>query len=85
MVREVAGGFHLLAVTRQGRPELLGVIDEAMTAINTAFIRAPAANESSPSLSLPAPAWGTENAGPTSIALGKERVESVTRSDQRRR
>ena len=42
--------------TRQARPELLGVIDEAMTAINTASIRAPAANENSPSLSLPAPA-----------------------------
>ena len=48
--------FTCSAQTRQGRPELLGVIDEAMTAINTASIRAPAANESSPSLSLPAPA-----------------------------
>ena len=48
--------FTCSVETRQGRPELLGVIDEAMTAINTASIRAPAANESSPSLSLPAPA-----------------------------
>ena len=48
--------FTCSAQTRQGRPELLGVIDEAMTAINTASIRAPAANESSSSLSLPAPA-----------------------------
>ena len=48
--------FTCSAVTRQGRQELLGVIDEAMTAINTASIRAPAANESSPSHSLPAPA-----------------------------
>ena len=48
--------FTCSAQTRQGRPELLGVIDEAMTAINNASIRAPAANESSPSLSLPAPA-----------------------------
>src|SRR5208282_327121 len=48
--------FTSSAQTRQGRPELLGVIDEAMTAINKASIRAPTANESSPSLSLPAPA-----------------------------
>ena len=48
--------FTCSAETRQGRQELLGVIDEEMTAINTASIRAPAANESSPSLSLPAPA-----------------------------
>jgi GTP-binding protein len=48
--------FTCSARTRQGRSELLGVIDEAMAAINTASIRAPAANESSPSLSLPAPA-----------------------------
>ena len=48
--------FTCSTQTRQGRPELLGVIDEAMTAINAASIRAPAANESSPSLSLPAPA-----------------------------
>ena len=49
--------FTCSAQTRQGRPELLGGIDEGMTAINTASIRAPAANESSPSLNLPAPAW----------------------------
>jgi GTP-binding protein len=48
--------FTCSAQTRQGRPELLGVIDEAMTAINTASIRAPATHESSPGLSLPAPA-----------------------------
>jgi len=48
--------FTCSVQTRQGRPELLGVIDEAMTAINTASIRAPAANENSPGLSLPAPA-----------------------------
>jgi hypothetical protein len=46
--------FTCSVQTRQGRPELLGVIDEAMTAINTASIRAPAANENSPSPSLPA-------------------------------
>jgi GTP-binding protein len=49
--------FTCSVQTRQGRPELLAVIDEAMTAINTASIWAPAANASSPSLSLPAPAW----------------------------
>ena len=49
--------FTCSAQTRQGRPELLGVIDEAMTAINNASIRAPAANENSPSPSQPAPAW----------------------------
>jgi GTP-binding protein len=48
--------FTCSAQTRQGRPELLGVIDEEMTAINKASIRAPAADESSPRLSLPAPA-----------------------------
>jgi GTP-binding protein len=48
--------FTSSAQTRQGRPELLAVIDEAMTAIKAASIWAPAANESSPSLSLPAPA-----------------------------
>jgi len=45
--------FTCSATTRQGRQELLGVIDEEMTAIKNAAIRAPAANESSPSLSLP--------------------------------
>jgi GTP-binding protein len=49
--------FTSSAQTRQGRPELLGVIDEAMAAINTASILAPAPNESSSGLSLPAPAW----------------------------
>jgi len=48
--------FTCSVQTRQGRPELLGVIDEVMTAINTASIRAPEGNESSPTLSLPAPA-----------------------------
>jgi GTP-binding protein len=48
--------FTCSAQTRQGRSELLGVIDEAMTAINTESIRAPATHESSPGLSLPAPA-----------------------------
>src|ERR1035438_2638907 len=45
--------FTCSAKTQQGRQELLGVIDEAMTAINTASIRAPATHESSPRLSLP--------------------------------
>ncbi|HSU52857.1 MAG TPA: ribosome biogenesis GTP-binding protein YihA/YsxC [Candidatus Dormibacteraeota bacterium] len=48
--------FTCSVQARQGRQELLGVIDEQMTAINTASIPAPAANESSPGLSLPAPA-----------------------------
>ena len=48
--------FTCSAQTRQGRPELLGVIDEAMTAINATSVRAPAANGSSPGLSLHAPA-----------------------------
>jgi len=47
--------FTCSAQTRQGRPELLAVIHEVMTAINTASLRAPAANERSPSLSPPAP------------------------------
>jgi len=48
--------FTCSAQTRQGRPELLGVIDEEMTAIKAASIQAPATHESSPGLSLPAPA-----------------------------
>ena len=48
--------FTCSVQTPQGRPELLGVIDEAMTAIDAASIRAPAVNEDSTSLSLPAPA-----------------------------
>jgi GTP-binding protein len=47
--------FTCSVQTRQGRSELLGVIDEAMTAINAASIQAPAANENSPNLSRPAP------------------------------
>ena len=46
--------FTCSAATRQGRQELLGVIDEAMTAINTASIQAGVPAESSPSLSLQA-------------------------------
>ena len=42
--------FTCSAVTRQGRQELLEVIDEAMTAINAASIQARVATESSPSL-----------------------------------
>jgi GTP-binding protein len=40
--------FTCSATTRQGRPELLGVIDGEMTAINTAANRARAPSESSP-------------------------------------
>jgi GTP-binding protein len=47
--------FTCSAATRQGRQELLGVIDEEMTAINTAPIRARASAESPPNLSLQAP------------------------------
>ena len=46
--------FTCSAVTRQGRQELLGVIDEAMTAINRASIGARGPNEPSANLSLPA-------------------------------
>ena len=46
--------FTCSAVTQQGRQELLGVIDEAMTAINTASILAGVPAESSPNLSLQA-------------------------------
>jgi GTP-binding protein len=42
--------FSCSAETRQGRQELLGVIDEAMTAINAASIQARVPAESSPSL-----------------------------------
>jgi GTP-binding protein len=43
--------FTCSAATRQGRQELLEVIDEEMTAINTASIRARVPAESSPNLS----------------------------------
>jgi putative protein kinase ArgK-like GTPase of G3E family len=46
--------FTCSAATRQGRQELLGVIDEEMTAINTASIRARVPTESSPNPSLQA-------------------------------
>jgi GTP-binding protein len=46
--------FTCSATTRQGRQELLGVIDEEMTAINTASIRARVPAESPPNLSLQA-------------------------------
>jgi GTP-binding protein len=46
--------FTCSAMTRQGRQELLGVIDEEMTAINTASIRARVPTESSPNLNLEA-------------------------------
>jgi GTP-binding protein len=46
--------FTCSATTRQGRQELLGVIDEEMTAINHASIRARAPVESSPNSSLQA-------------------------------
>ena len=46
--------FTCSAATRQGRQELLGVIDEQMAAINTASRRAQAPAESSPHLSLQA-------------------------------
>ena len=45
--------FTCSAQTRQGRRELLGVIDEAMTEINTASNRAPIANKCSPGLQAP--------------------------------
>ena len=48
--------FTCSVKTRQGRSELLGVIEEAMTAINTASIQAPAANKNSPLPGMPAPA-----------------------------
>jgi GTP-binding protein len=46
--------FTCSAATRQGRQELLGVIDEEMTAIDTASILARVPPESSPNLSLQA-------------------------------
>jgi len=46
--------FACSAATRQGRQELLGVIDEEMTAINAASSRAEAPTESAPDLSLEA-------------------------------
>jgi GTP-binding protein len=46
--------FTCSATTRQGREELLGVIDEEMTAINAAPILARAPAESPPSLTLQA-------------------------------
>jgi GTP-binding protein len=46
--------FTCSAATRQGRQELLGVIDEELTAINNAPIRARVPAESSPNLSLQA-------------------------------
>ena len=46
--------FTCSATTRQGREELLGVIDEEMTAINAASIRVRVPAESSPNLSLQA-------------------------------
>jgi GTP-binding protein len=46
--------FTCSAATRQGRQELLGVIDEEITAINTASIRARVPTKSSPNLSLEA-------------------------------
>jgi GTPase Era involved in 16S rRNA processing len=46
--------FTCSAATRQGRQELLGVIDDEMTAINTAANRARVPPESSPNLSLEA-------------------------------
>ena len=46
--------FTCSAEKGQGRSELLGVIDEQMTAISTASIRARVPDESSPSLSLQA-------------------------------
>jgi GTP-binding protein len=48
--------FTCSAQTRQGRPELLGVIDEAMTAINIASLQAPTANERPPDRNLRTPA-----------------------------
>jgi GTP-binding protein len=51
--------FTCSAATRQGRQELLGVIDDEMTAINTAANRARVPPESSPNLSLEA--RGREN------------------------
>jgi len=46
--------FICSAVTRQGRQEVLGVIDEQLTAINAASIRNRASAENSPNLSLQA-------------------------------
>ena len=46
--------FTCSATTRQGRQELLGVIDEEMTAINTTSTRPPVPAESSPTLNLQA-------------------------------
>jgi GTP-binding protein len=48
--------FSCSAETRQGRSELLGVIEEAMTAIHAASLRPPVADETSSNLSPPAPA-----------------------------
>jgi putative protein kinase ArgK-like GTPase of G3E family len=46
--------FTCSAATRQGRQELLGVIDEELAAINTASIRARVPTESSPNAYLQA-------------------------------
>jgi len=46
--------FTCSVSARQGRQELLGVIDEEMAAINTSSVRAPAPKESSPNQSLQA-------------------------------
>jgi len=46
--------FTCSAVTRQGRQELLGVINDEMTAINTSENKARVPSESSPNLSLEA-------------------------------
>jgi GTP-binding protein len=46
--------FTCSATTRQGRQELLGVIDEEMTAINNASMRVLIPTESTPNLSLEA-------------------------------
>ena len=47
--------FTCSANSERGRSELLGVIDEAMTAIKAASISAAATDEGPPGLSLPAP------------------------------
>ena len=46
--------FTCSVAARQGRQELLGVIDEEMAAINTSSVRAPGPKESSPNQSLQA-------------------------------
>ena len=46
--------FTCSAATRQGRPEFLGVIDDELTALNTAANRAGVPPESSPNPSLEA-------------------------------